>query len=94
MPAEESVRIWEGELLALIAAGQHQAVMDAFWGLESFNGFAQVALSGAQHTPLATPPPLSLGSMMQLPSQAESSVRSIQIYIHEDAHTVKGWAAQ
>ena len=86
--------MWEGALLALMAAGQHQAVKDAFWGLESFNGFAQVALSGAQHTPLATPPPISLGGKMQLPSQAEGSVRSIQIYIQEDAQTVKGLVAQ
>ena len=67
VPADENVKAWEGELLALIAAGQGQAVRDAFWSLEYFNGFAQVALSGAQLHPAPALSRAFIGGMIRLP---------------------------
>jgi len=60
VPVDGEVQRWEGKLVDMIADGQSQAVSDAFWSLESFNGFAQVALSGACPTSapcLSDPPP-------------------------------------
>ena len=65
--AEETVKAWESELLALLAAGQHEAVRVTLWGLDSFNGFAQIALSGAHHPSTAILPQISLGDTARLP---------------------------